>query len=1088
MSDAGAPPVIPTELQQYDSYITDPKWQIKFTIIWTSVLAFFAIIALPAILRGRRMWAKEAFGVTENWRRKYNRLPDKKTQPSNCGGTSTPKSIPRRKSRALVARVVSTLGSVFYWTPPIVGLNAGQIFLIVGYIAAVLACICTSSQLLSNPNRAGFLALAQLTPVFLLASKNTALSLLLPPFFAYTRLNALHRWTGRTLFIAGALHGGLWINNHLVWDIQIIGEQKETSGVAALGVLCMIVLSSLRPVRMWAWGVFYWVHYLAVPAFFITVCYHTTYAAPWIYPPIAIYAFDLFMRAGRFRLKDARLIPVDDQMTIIHIPDCDAGFQAGQHLRLRVFFGGRVFESHPLSIMSAPSAAGHPTTCLTAGDMEAYYTFDTKRDSDSIESTEEPPTTPTSDLGAGIILGARAAGDWTKSLNAYARDWIQDASLPIGEPEGDEESRAGSSSPTSSSALKEVPTSVPVQVMFDGPYGGCSIDLAGCERVVLVAGGSGATFAIGCMDALVALCASPPPGVLQPRTRRIHFVWCTRSPGSLSWFTPLLGAIARTAVAAGVRLTMTVYVTCMCSPDEARVPGLEVRVGGRPDLGRVVRGVPVGHIGMTLEGGEGLCSCGCVDEALRAQAEEEEEEGNLRTDEEKGETEGRGREETVGVCASGPESLTREAANAVARHAAGGRQVGFHAEIFAAYKTIWGLKTPGTQRGRLLSKLADLLENDLPEFAALEALNVGKFDRKGFLSASGEIASSVSILRYYAGWADKVQGKTIEPSEVTPLTALRFADLINKAGFPPGVVNIVNGLGITPFSKPLVSFAQWFQGRVVGSAISEHPLISKVSFTGSAAVGRSILRASSDTNLKNVTLELGGKSPSIIFDDADIEQAVKWAAFGIFFNAGQVCVAGSRIFVQEGIYDSFVQQFSAVANALASATGDPFQPNTQHGPLVSQAQFDRVMAYIDSGKSDGAKVLAGGERHGSEGYFVQPTIFTDVRPDMKIVREEIFGPVASIIKFTTEEEVIEAANNTEYGLWCSVFSQNISRALRVAHSMEAGTAMINASMASETSVPFGGYKQSGIGREMGDVALETYTQVKAVHVNIGQKL
>ncbi|KAG6815992.1 hypothetical protein H0H87_009598 [Tephrocybe sp. NHM501043] len=261
---------------------------------------------------------------------------------------------------------------------------------------------------------------------------------------------------------------------------------------------------------------------------------------------------------------------------------------------------------------------------------------------------------------------------------------------------------------------------------------------------------------------------------------------------------------------------------------------------------------------------------------------------------------------------------------------------------------------------------------------------------------------------------------TLQPSEITPLTALKLAGLVNEAGFPPGVINIINGYGPT-----------------VGAAIAEHPLIPKVSFTGSTRVGRGILRASSDTNLKVVTLELGGKSPCIIFDDADIEQAVKWASFGIFFNSGQVCIAGSRIFVQDGIYDAVVKQFAAVANGLTSVTGDPFTPGTQHGPVVSQVQFDRVMSYIESGKSDGANVLVGGERHGNEGFFVQPTIFTDVNPDMKIVQEEIFGPVAALIRFTSEEEVIEAANNTTYGLACNVFSENISRAIRVAHALEA---------------------------------------------------
>jgi aldehyde dehydrogenase (NAD+) len=429
-----------------------------------------------------------------------------------------------------------------------------------------------------------------------------------------------------------------------------------------------------------------------------------------------------------------------------------------------------------------------------------------------------------------------------------------------------------------------------------------------------------------------------------------------------------------------------------------------------------------------------------------------------------------------------------------------------------AYKTSWGLKCPGAVRGRLLNKLADLLEKHTDEFAALEALDVGKVWEKAKVI---DIGGCISTLRYYAGWADKVQGKTIEtretkfaytrhepygvvgqivpwnfpmgmvgwkigpalatgntivlkPSEITPLTALRLADLIVEAGFPPGVVNIINGYGQT-----------------VGQAITEHPLIEKVAFTGSTLVGRKVLKASAESNLKVVTLELGGKSPTVIFDDAEIEQTVKWASFGIFFNMGQACTAGSRIFVQEGIYDTFLAKFTAVAQALTQTTGDPFAPGTQHGPQVSQTQFDRVMSYIEAGKTGGAKIHLGGERHGTEGFFIKPTIFTDCNLDMKITQEEIFGPVATLIKFKTEEEVTEMANNTTYGLACHIFTQNVSRAIRMAHALEAGSAWVNCAQATEVNVPFGGYKQSGIGRELGEYALDTYTQVKAVHINIG---
>jgi len=311
----------------------------------------------------------------------------------------------------------------------------------------------------------------------------------------------------------------------------------------------------------------------------------------------------------------------------------------------------------------------------------------------------------------------------------------------------------------------------------------------------------------------------------------------------------------------------------------------------------------------------------------------------------------------------------------------------------------------------------------------------------------------------------------VKPSEITPLTALKLASLINEAGFPPGVVNIVNGYGNT-----------------VGQAISEHPFIEKIAFTGSSLTGCKILKASADSNLKDVTLELGGKSPVVVFDDADLDQTIKWASFGIFFNMGQTCAAGSRIFVQEGVYDEFLEKFTATAAHLAAKTGDPFTEGIEHGPQVSKTQFERVMGYIESGISDGATVHHGGERHGNEGFFIKPTIFTNVHPGMKIVKEEIFGPVAVVIKFKDEAEVVEMANDSIYGLSAHIFTKDVSRAIRMAHDVESGSTWVNCAISSEINVPFGGFKQSGMGRELGEYALDTYTQVKAVHINIGQKL
>jgi len=262
--------------------------------------------------------------------------------------------------------------------------------------------------------------------------------------------------------------------------------------------------------------------------------------------------------------------------------------------------------------------------------------------------------------------------------------------------------------------------------------------------------------------------------------------------------------------------------------------------------------------------------------------------------------------------------------------------------------------------------------------------------------------------------------------------------------------------------------------------------IEKVAFTGSTLVGRKIMEAAAKSNLKDVTLELGGKSPNIIFDDADLDQAVNWASHGIYWNHGQACCAGSRIFVQAGIYDEFLHKFTEKSKSLK--VGDPFATDSYQGPQVSQIQYDRIMDYIESGKSEGATVHLGGDRNGEEGYFINPTIFTDTKPHMKIVQEEIFGPVGVVIKFENEEDVIRQANDTVYGLAAAVFSQNINRALTTAHKLKAGTAWVNCVNQLHANVPFGGFKQSGIGRELGEYALKNYTAVKAVHVNLGHRM
>lgn len=279
-------------------------------------------------------------------------------------------------------------------------------------------------------------------------------------------------------------------------------------------------------------------------------------------------------------------------------------------------------------------------------------------------------------------------------------------------------------------------------------------------------------------------------------------------------------------------------------------------------------------------------------------------------------------------------------------------------------------------------------------------------------------------------------GNTIvmKTAEQTPLSALVFAQFVKEAGFPPGVFNVLSGFG-----------------RTAGAAIASHMDIDKVAFTGSTVVGRTIMKAAADSNLKKVTLELGGKSPNIVFNDADIEQAISWVNFGIYYNHGQCCCAGTRIYVQEGIYDKFLEAFKK--RSLANKVGDPFHPETFQGPQISQLQYDRIMGYIKSGKEEGATVEVGGERHGDKGYFIQPTVFSNVHPDMKIMKEEIFGPVCAISKFKDEEEVIKMSHDTTYGLAAAVHTTDLNTAIRVSNNLKAGTVWVNSYNLLDAALP-----------------------------------
>lgn len=418
-------------------------------------------------------------------------------------------------------------------------------------------------------------------------------------------------------------------------------------------------------------------------------------------------------------------------------------------------------------------------------------------------------------------------------------------------------------------------------------------------------------------------------------------------------------------------------------------------------------------------------------------------------------------------------------------------------------------KTDARDRGRLLYRLADLMESNLEELAALETLDNGKPIGD---SRAADLPLAIDCLRYYAGWADKIQGQTIpvrgdyfcytrrepvgvcgqiipwnfpilmtawkwgpalatgntivmKPAEQTPLTCLRLGELALEAGFPPGVINIVPGYGPT-----------------AGAAIVKHRMVDKVAFTGSCETGQRIMADAAQT-LKRTTFELGGKSPNIVFADANLDAAISGAEFGLFFNQGQCCCAGSRVFVEDAVHEEFVQK--VVERAQQRVLGNPFDSSTTQGPQVDREQFDKILGYIDSGNSEGAHCATGGQRIGDKGFFIEPTIFTNVQDNMKIAQEEIFGPVMSILKFSDVEEVIQRGNETTFGLAAAVWTNDVTKAHKVAHSLRAGTVWVNCYDVFDAAAPFGGFKMSGVGRELGEAGLANYTELKTVTMQMG---
>ena len=423
----------------------------------------------------------------------------------------------------------------------------------------------------------------------------------------------------------------------------------------------------------------------------------------------------------------------------------------------------------------------------------------------------------------------------------------------------------------------------------------------------------------------------------------------------------------------------------------------------------------------------------------------------------------------------------------------------------AAYKS-WSVTDPAV-RARVLTNLADLIEKNADLLAEVETFDNGK----SLQNAKGDVALTAAYFRSCAGWTDKILGNLIntgeghlnytqrvplvcgqiipwnfpllmlswklgpvlatgsttvlKTAESTPLSALIVGKLLVEAGMPKGVVNIVSGFG-----------------KTAGAAIASHPKLEKVAFTGSTAVGKSIMKAAAESNLKKVTLELGGKSPNIVFNDADIDSTIQNLITAIFYNSGEVCCAGSRVLIQSKVYDEVLEKFKAAAENVK--VGNPFDPETFMGAQVSETQLSKILSYIESGKKEGAEIVTGGARCDGKGYFLKPTIFSNVKDDMKIVKEEIFGPVVSVTKFDTIEEGIELANSTDYGLAAGIHTTNINTAIHVSNNINAGTVWVNTYNDFNSMVPFGGFHSSGIGREMGEEVYQEYTQCKAVRIKI----
>lgn len=502
--DSNGIPIAPDSLRLYDSYAQDPPFALLFTYVWVSAASVCILLALPRLLRslGNGRFIAGIRGVAWN----YRASPD--YEPITASEKGKQAAIPAKRGMGPVDWLRGVITATATWSlysPPYLRLDIGQLVVLFGYLAILLYCITKDAQLINNANRAGFLAVSQLPLLFLLATKNNVLALLMGR--GYEKLNFLHRWSGRAVFLAATIHGSLWIRNHLRLNASLTAE-KELRGLTAYAVLCLMVLISLKPIRNAAYQVFFVSHIIGFVTFFILICHHTPYAQPWIFPAIAFYGLDMLLRFLRFRFKPATLSATDNQMSMITIDNCDLGWVAGQHVRLRILLGTHVFESHALSICNAPASI-----------------------------------TNISSSHGQILLGVRAVGDWSRAINTLA--------LTASDPE---------------ECCEDKVKKRDVMVMIDGPYGGISFDPGRYEHVLLVAGGAGITFTLGVLDDLVGRIVKGRRG--GERTRKIQFAWCVRSFGCIRWFESQLGDIAAAAARdPSLELHMTFFVTCLCDPE-----------------------------------------------------------------------------------------------------------------------------------------------------------------------------------------------------------------------------------------------------------------------------------------------------------------------------------------------------------------------------------------------------------------------------------------------------------------------------------------------------------------------------------------